>query len=385
MVECALDSPVHDDPGNDFHMNQQIYRHSDFILDKSDFSKRSFRHVDEEIPIQAGQVRLAVDKFALTANNITYAVVGEQMQYWDFFPSGDQRLGRVPVWGFADITESQCDGLGAGERIYGFLPISTDFIATPVAISSGGFLDGAKHRQELHPVYNQYTRVGGDPSYVPSLEAQQMILRPLFVTSFLIEDFLRDNDYFDADRVILLSASSKTAIGTAYQLANAESRPKELLGITSKGNLNFVTSLGLYDTVVAYEDIENINSTMSYVLVDMAGNDTVLQRLHSHLDDNLRYSCRVGKSHWNAKASTAELAGPRPEWFFAPAQFKKRAGELGTAQLMQAFSLASIGFVASTKDWMEIVERQGEEAIEQTFGQLLAGSVPPSQAFILSF
>jgi hypothetical protein len=365
--------------------SRQASEHTDFLVDKSDFSKRTFRHDKETTPLLEGQVRLAVDKFALTANNITYAVVGDQMQYWNFFPSHEDGIGRVPVWGFANVSESKCDGLDVGERVYGFLPISTDFIATPVAISAGGFIDGAEHRQDLHPVYNQYTRVSGDPSYVPSLEAQQMILRPLFVTSFLIEDFLRDNDYFDADRVILSSASSKTAIGTAYQVVQSDTRPRELVGLTSEGNREFVASLGLYDTVVAYDDIESLVPTTASVLVDMAGNDDVLQRLHAHLDDNLKYSCRVGKSHWDAGVISSEFAGPKPEWFFAPAQFKKRAGELGTAQLMQKFSTASIGFVASTNGWMEIVERQGEAAIQQTFDELLAGSVFPSQAFILSF
>jgi hypothetical protein len=364
--------------------NQKLPEHTDFLINKSDFSQRTFRHTDETESLADGQVRLAVDKFALTANNITYAVVGDQMQYWNFFPSNEDGFGRVPVWGFADITESRCDGLDMGERVYGFLPISTDFIATPVSISSGGFLDGADHRQQLHPVYNQYTRVSGDPAYVPSYEAQQMILRPLFVTSFLIDVFLRDNNYFGADRVILSSASSKTAIGTAYQLAHEEKRPRELVGLTSEANQEFVAGLGLYDTVIAYDAIESLDRAVSSVLVDMAGNDDVLQKLHAHLADNLKYSCRVGKSHWDAKNETAELAGPKPEWFFAPAQFKKRAGEVGIAQFMQEFSAAALGFVASTNKWMEIVERQGEEAIQQTFDELLQGRVPPSRAFILS-
>ena len=37
--------------------------------------------------LAADQVLLRVDEFALTANNITYAVAGESMRYWDFFPA----------------------------------------------------------------------------------------------------------------------------------------------------------------------------------------------------------------------------------------------------------------------------------------------------------
>ena len=44
-------------------------------------------------PLQPGQARLAVEHFALTANNITYAAFGEAMKYWQFFPGRRPRLG----------------------------------------------------------------------------------------------------------------------------------------------------------------------------------------------------------------------------------------------------------------------------------------------------
>ena len=37
-----------------------------------------------------------VDRFALTANNITYAVMGDQLKYWDLFPAPDG-FGIIPV------------------------------------------------------------------------------------------------------------------------------------------------------------------------------------------------------------------------------------------------------------------------------------------------
>ena len=35
--------------------------------------------------LAAGQVRLAVESFALTTNNITYAKFSDAMNYWQFF------------------------------------------------------------------------------------------------------------------------------------------------------------------------------------------------------------------------------------------------------------------------------------------------------------
>jgi hypothetical protein len=360
-------------------------RCTDFLVNKSDFRQQQFVHSDAPHELQQGQVRLVVDKFALTANNVTYAAFGDAMNYWKFFPAQGDDSGRVPVWGFADVADSRCSELSTGERIYGFLPMSTELTVTPVSVSRSGFVDGSAHRKNLHLVYNQYSRVSGDPSYLPSREAQQMILRPLFMTSFLIDDFLRDNNYFGAARVILSSASSKTAIGVAWQIAQSKGRTYELVGLTSAGNRTFVENLGLYDTVVAYDDLETLDPDAPCVFVDMAGNSDVLSRLHTHLDDHLKYSCLVGASHWEANKPPAAMPGPRPEWFFAPAQFQKRVDETGAAALLQQFAVAWTAFVGSTDNWMQIVELAGEEAIQQTFNHMLAGTAPPSNAFILSF
>jgi hypothetical protein len=141
----------------------------------------------------------------------------------------------------------------------------------------------------------------------------------------------------------------------------------------------------LYDTVVTYDDVESLGTEVPTVFVDMAGNAEVLRRLHTHLDDSLKYSCLVGASHWDASGPPGALAGPKPEWFFAPAQFQERAAEAGTGAVLQQFSIAWRNFVRSTDEWMEVTELQGEAAIQQTFKQVLSGSAPPSNAYILLF
>ena len=64
--------------------------------------------------LQEGEIRVRVDAFALTSNNITYAVLGDMLNYWDFFPAApgdpgdDADWGRIPAWGFGDVVESRC-------------------------------------------------------------------------------------------------------------------------------------------------------------------------------------------------------------------------------------------------------------------------------------
>jgi hypothetical protein len=171
-------------------------------------------------PWPQGQVRVRVEAFALTSNNITYAAFGDAMNYWQFWPTGEDGWGIVPVWGFATVVQSLHPGVAVGERLYGYWPMASSAVLQPDRLTrSRLFSDGAPHRASLHAVYNQVLRCNRDPFYTADTESTQALLRPLFITSWLIDDFFADNDFFGASTLLLSSASSKTAYGTAFQLA----------------------------------------------------------------------------------------------------------------------------------------------------------------------
>jgi len=174
-----------------------------------------------------GMARLRVDAFALTANNVTYATFGEAMEYWKFFPAGSPEFGRVPVWGFATVIESKAEGVDAGSRVYGYLPVSDTFDVQPVRVGKESFLDGAPHRQGLAPIYNTYVLTAADPTYDPAFEAQQMLFRPLFTTGWMIDDCLMETGDPVPETVVISSASSKTAMALAGR-QHARARPDGL-------------------------------------------------------------------------------------------------------------------------------------------------------------
>ena len=70
-----------------------------------------------------GQVRFAVERFALTANTTTYALVGDMLGYWDFFPT-DAGWGRVPAIGWGRIVDSTHPDVSAGGLYFGWFPMS---------------------------------------------------------------------------------------------------------------------------------------------------------------------------------------------------------------------------------------------------------------------
>jgi len=117
---------------------------SDFLVKRD--ALRECRVADSEpAAVGSGQALLRVDVFGLTANNVTYAVMGEAMSYWDFFPA-EEGWGRVPMWGFAEVEQSQVEGVEPGTRVYGYLPPSSHLLVTPVSVSEQGFVDGSPHR-----------------------------------------------------------------------------------------------------------------------------------------------------------------------------------------------------------------------------------------------
>src|SRR6266540_7027110 len=102
----------------------------DFLVKRDDL--RECRIAESEVSgLGPGQALLRVDSFGLTANNVTYAVFGEAMSYWGFFPAPDG-WGRVPMWGFAEVERSEAPGVEPGTRIYGYLPPSSHLVVRPV-------------------------------------------------------------------------------------------------------------------------------------------------------------------------------------------------------------------------------------------------------------
>jgi len=341
---------------------------------------RTTRRIDDVPTAGPGQLLLRVDHFALTSNNVTYAAFGDGMRYWDFFPAADDGWGRVPVWGFAVVETSNVDGIDAGERVYGYLPMGSHLVVTPDRITPNGFVDASDHRAALPPVYNQYSRVtaaGGDRER----ERETCILRPLFTTSFLLDDWLEDSDMFGASSVILGSASSKTALGLAFLLARRGS--VEVVGLTSTRNAPFVERVGYYDATVTYDDIDSIDPDVPSAFVDMGGNAAARLGIHRRLGYSLKTSCIVGATHWEAPPAAGELPGPQPSFFFAPDRVVKRRADWGAQGFDQRVDEAWEAFLESVRGWLAIVERPGDELVD-TWLDVLDGRAAPDEGFVVS-
>lgn len=365
-----------------FYMHAQT--NTTFCIDKKDLHQTNTIELAAPNAAVLGenQLLLQVEKFALTANNITYAVVGNDFGYWHFFPAPEANQGIMPVWGFARVVASNHPEILVGARYYGYYPTAQYLVVTAGKARPGSFVDVSAHRTQLPAVYNFYNEAGADAHFTASDEGLQMLFRPLFATSFLLDDFLFDNHFFNASQIILTSASSKTAFALAHLLKRRKQQNSEnwqIIGLTSAGNRDFVQQLGCYDQVLTYAEIAKLPKADSCV-VDFMGNGELLQNLQQSLGEQLRYCCLVGVVDWENRQT--ENTQPIGKFFFAPTQIQKRFAEWGADGYNQRLGEAWADFVSHT--WIEVETHQGFEALSKLYAQTLQGQVYPKKGIIIS-
>lgn len=351
----------------------------------------------DDFTLEAGEALLKLERFSFTANNVTYGASGDTIGYWRFFPPSKEAgqeagqpdgdtYGLIPVWGMAEVVASRCDGVATGERVYGYFPPAHFLRVTPGRINPYQFTDMAAHRAELPPIYNNYTRLDNEPGYQRALDNHRALLQPLHATSYLLSDKLAMEENYGAGQVIIVSASSKTAIGLAYGLSESADRP-HIVGVTSPGNRAFVEALGHYDQVISYDDLAAIE-TRPAVIVDMSGNSGYLGRLHAHLGDAMVQCVNVGLTHWEQLGDTdtdaAKIITERSHFFFAPSHAAQRANEWGAEEFTKRMQAFLAGSIAAAQGWMKVVEAQGLDALAARYGAMVDGRFDPTEGLIIT-
>lgn len=332
--------------------------------------------------IKDGQVLAKIQSLAMTANNITYGVVGEQVGYWQFYPI-DDTWGIIPAWGFAEIIASKNSEVKEGTRIYGFFPMGTHVILEAGQFRKNGFADIAEHRSHLAAVYNFYIDIAKDQSFQFGNEATQMIFRPLFTTSFLIDYFLNKNNFFDSENIILTSASSKTGFSLAFLIQESKKLHNlnfNVIGLTSEKNISFVESLGFYDKVLPYDNLDKVSQKPT-TIVDFSGNQKLLIDLQKYLGDNHQNTTMVGLSHWDA--TQGERA--KGSFFFAPDWVKQVNEEWGFEKFQMEMGKKWLAFIQKTQKLINFTELNGITELQKVYLELLKGDFSPANGYIVKF
>jgi len=355
-----------------------------FEVDRQDF--RTTRVIDDAPTVlDPGQVRLRIERFAFTSNNISYAVAGDMLDYWGFFPSTSP-WGRIPAIGLGSVIESNNPDIGVGGRYFGFSPMAAEVVIQAEHRGDHSLRDVGPHRANHAATYTDFRDIAADASadsqsIDPDKLDEYLLLWGMFMTSFLIDDQLDDRGFEGASAAIVTSASSKTSISLASCLAGRSH--VRAIGLTSERNRAFVEGLSLYDQVATYDEIDALDSSIRTGVVDMAGNAQVRASIHHHYGEALAFSISVGATHWDQRdADATPLPGPAPEFFFAPGQRAKRVEDWGAAELDARIDRAYHSLVDHSAGWLRVEHRHGPAGIESTYGELLDGRADPAVGFI---
>jgi hypothetical protein len=346
---------------------------------------RQTKVVEQTIPaLDDGQILVEIDKFGLTANNVTYAIVGDMIGYWNYYPTGENGWGKVPVWGCCNVVASTHSDIQVGERLWGFLPMDSHTILTPSHITDSRFVDVSPYRQELPALYNGYSRTASEPPIMRELENERCLMFPLFATSYILYDYLLDNDFFGASQVLIGSASSKTGFGLAKMLHDDADIEVKVVGITSPKNKDFVESLNCCDQIVTYGDEASIDCEQATAYIDMSGDANLRGKLHNHLQQKMVHSSMVGASHWESRGNAGELPGAKPSIFFAPGQIAKRDQSWGPGVAWRKAMQASAEVTLAIKGDIDIQWFHGVDQLSKVWLELLDNKVPANRGLMAS-
>lgn len=349
-----------------------------FEVDRTDLARSRMVEAPAR-SLESGEVRLAVERFAVTTNNITYAVAGDMLDYWGFHPA-ERPWGRIPAMGLVSVAETSNDTIPVGGRYFGFVPMATEFVIAAERRGTG-FRDVGPHRTGHAATYTTFRDVAGDAMFRPELADEYLLLWGLFTTSFLADDALADRSFLGAEQVIVTSASSKTSICLAACLARRDGQRS--VGLTSERNREFVEGLGLYDEVVTYHEVDRLDPTVPTALVDMAGSARVRSAVHTHFEDRLTVSMMIGATHRDDPAGSERLPGPRPEFFFAPTRIAERTAEWGADELNRRIAESFGALLDRVVEWMTVSHHEGITSLESVYRDLLDGASDPSVGHIV--
>ncbi|MBE7635289.1 DUF2855 family protein [Sneathiella sp. P13V-1] len=329
-------------------------------------------------------VWVKTEKFAFSANNITYAAFGRSMSYWDIFPR-DEDWGNIPVWGNATVIKSNRDDIKVGQRLFGVFPMATEAMLNLMELVPGFMLENSEHRSTVSPVYNRYTLIPEDKGQMPeNAENATIIFRPLFITAYLLALHLQDNKCFGAKQIVMTSASSKTAICLSHYLKDL-GVDVEVVGLTSPKNKSFVANLGSYDDAVTYDDLSAVAGKGPAVIVDFAGDPELIEKLKANLTENFIKAIGIGAADWQASENDRNLPDEDMDFFFAPIHINQRTKDWGPVEFQKRMAGAWMSLLPEVIKWIQIKQLSGPENIQEVYVKMLNNQIDPTEGYVLSF
>lgn len=403
------------------------------VLRKDDYSQQTLCTLPASTPLDElppSSVRVRPTIIALTVNNLSYAIGGDMLHWWDTYPvplslpppyHDRDRYGIVGAWGYATVLESSIASLVPGTFLRGYLPVSTlpTVLQLAPAGAKGHWIESSPHREKLFPLYQRYVVADSidstidlaSPHKLDSL-AWDVVLGVLWECGYLLNRFcfplgrsvkpihpFGDGQWTsdDADlsetAVVLLAASGKTALSFAQQLHDARnpgSGPLTVVAVTSQSATAFLQGTSYHAGVISYDDLKQepdkllsaITSTATQppkriLLCDFGARGTVTEDVHHLLQQQ-----NTSLSTSPAKVTTLGIGLEARVYTGAElARIGERAAKLGLVQLNTSglrdrameVSGEEAYFTDMSTRWREFKERGCVPGMKPKWGQGMVG------------
>ena len=297
--------------------------------------------------------------------------------------------GRMPVWGFAEVAAVALRRRGGrGAAVW----LSADQLASHRFARAGERARVRRRRTAPARAACRLQRVPAlraDPLYRADREAEQALLRPLFVTSFLIDD------------------SSLTTIASARAACCCRAhRARPLTARRSVCSSDVVHRMRSGHRAHVAGQRRNSRkasdaTTMSSLMTRWRRCLSTSRRCTSISLAAPRCAARstiTSPTGWPIRAPSAarigtssaarRIAGPATGIVLRAGAVKKRSGDWGRDGLQQRIAAAWHAFMARITDahrpWLTVVRGSGPEAITATYLELLDGKTNPRNGHMLS-
>lgn len=293
------------------------------LVEKVRYDEQGFLQISAPATsLGPSSVRVRTKLVAITANNLSYCLMGDVLHWWSAYPlpvsipehySDDTKYGIAPGWGCCEVLESTIEDIEPGRIISGFLPISShtvDLQLTRVATASGHFIETSPHRHKIMNLYQRYQLEPADADLNSSLLAWSAVLK-VNEAGASIARFLFPQDGSapihplgdptalgvlaapwttkEADLrgacIVCLGSGSKTSRGFIYELAaiTATKQPEyALIEVTSskEGCRSYIRNVPFTHKVVNYDSLAgSFEPYRKYVVLNFAGRGNSLEEV----------------------------------------------------------------------------------------------------------
>ena len=234
----------------------------------------------DSIPLAENEVLFV--PVSLAANRyITFYNSGYLIQGIENFvdPKGVQNtrsFKSAPCWGRCKVYRSNHPDIQEGSTYYGFWPLAAYCVRSVCDVDDQAFIaylnlptfSGPKEWLKL-------IKMEDDSNAMDNYEYMKIGI------TYARE--LEDMDYFDAERLVISSASS--ASGQIIAMCLKELNPSfTVIGLTSERNLEFVKQFSYFDEVYSYDEVKSGPNANKSLYFDALGWESVTKDVFEHFE-----------------------------------------------------------------------------------------------------